>query len=225
MFRFVSLGCDCQPAHQINLIQDARAAHFFDWLGSPLAGVSRLLESDFDGVLLEKNLHPYVRENIVYAVVDTQFGIDFSHDFSRLHKEDITRVQDIYRLRARWFGELFDEENPPTYFVRRSDLRDIDNSDDAALALLAQLQERRKDVRLLYLHDDYTRPPGFAPGFRSVYLPQPHPFHWHGLQSAWTDALKRVAMEPYAGDGEAFPLPRRRPQFGGARVSVTTSSG
>ena len=225
MFRFVSLGCDCQPAHQINLIQNASAAHFFDWLGSPIVGVSSLIGADFDGVLQAKNLHPYVRENIVYAVIDTKFGLDFSHDFSRLDQENIKRVQDIYGLRARWFADLFDEENPPTYFVRRSDIRDIDNSDDAAIRLLAQLQERRRDVRMLYLHDDYTRPPGFAPGFRSAYLPQPQPFHWHGLQPAWSDALKRVALEPYAGDGDAFPLPKRRPKFGDARTSVTASSG
>lgn len=208
MFRFVSLGADCQPALHINRHQQQDVPHFFDWIGAPMEGVHRLIETEFEGVLQPGNLHPYCRENIIYAVVDTVFRLDFSHDFTSLDPRSIKTVQDQYRLRARWFMELFDEDSPPTYFVRRSDLRDQDSGDDAALRLLALLQSRRKDVRLLHLHDDPKRPAGFAPGFRSAFLPQPSPFHWKGLDTAWDHVLRRVALTGYAGDGAAFPLPR-----------------
>lgn len=211
MFRFVSLGCDCQPVFQINKLQGQGATHFFDCIGSTLDGLIGLLDDDFRGLMTADSLVPYYIDNRLYAVLDKHRGLDFTHDFARLDQQSIMRAAKIYALRTRWFLELFDEDSPPTYFVRRADLRDPDHGDDRALALLDRLKSRRKDVRLLYLHEDRQRPPGFAPGYRSSFLPQREEFFWHGLDSAWTFALNRTAVMPYGDDGPAFPLPLQKP--------------
>lgn len=214
MFRFVSLGCDCQPAAQINRQQPSPIAHFFDWLGSTLQGLMKLIENDFDGFLDEKNLHPFFVDNAMKTVVDYKYKIDITHDLHNLRAEELKRVRAIYTMRARWFRELFEEDSPPTYFVRRWDGRDPDDGDAGPLALLSMLQERRSDVRLLYLHADRARAPSAAPGFRSAFLAQPHPFIWSGSEPAWREALLETAMTPHAGDGDAFALPLARvPRF------------
>lgn len=219
-FRFVSLGADCQPAYQINRQRDSQQPQlpqipmFFDWLGSTTAGVSRLIEADFDGLLDDDNLVASFHANNLHSVVDARFRLEFAHDFTRFDRDNVERARLKFRLRARWFLELFEPDSPPTYFVRRAAERELDNGDAPALALLRLLQSRRRDCRLLYLHDDPSRPPGFAPGFRSAFLRQPRPFYWQGLDSAWAHALDRVALEAHDADGEAFALPPRRgPNF------------
>lgn len=214
MFRFVSLGCDCQAALQIGKYQGVGVPHFFDWVGSTLDGVARLIDTDFSGFLNEANLYWLYSDCRLKTVIDTSFEIDVSHDFKRQDRQELQRVRDLYRIRARWFQEPFDEDSPPTYFVRRWDPRDHDDGDDAALALLALLRSRRRDVRLLYLHEDRTRPPRAAPGYRSVFLQQQDPPHWVGIDAAWTHVLSRTAISFYAEDGDAFALPVSRvPRF------------
>lgn len=214
MYRFISLGCDCQPAWQIKRYQTARVTHFFDDIGSRLSGVKKLLEADFSDLLQESNLHPLYIESRLVTVIDTHYGLDFTHSFTSFSQKDLARVRAEYTLKARWFRELFDEESPPTYFIRRWDPRDGEGGDDEALELLSMLRSRRKDVRLLYLHGDKTAGVRFAPGFRSAYLEQPEPNFWRGLNSAWNHVIRETAVSPYEEDGEAFAfLPRRVPRF------------
>lgn len=154
MFRFVSLGCDCQVAAQINKQQPSGVTHFFDWLGCTIPGLMTLIEKDFEGFLDEKNLHPFFINNALRTVIDFKYSVDVTHDLHSLQPQEVSRVRANYAMRARWFRELFDEDSPPTYFVRRWDGRDPDDSDAGPLALLSMLRERRSDVRLLYLHGE-----------------------------------------------------------------------
>ena len=214
MFRYVSLGCDCQVNHQIGLVQERGPTHFFDWIASPLDGLIHLLEQDFVDILDFRNLVPFYVENRMFGVIDTKYRVDFHHDFARLDHENRLRVLGTYTRRAQRFRQLFDAGSPPTYFIRRADLRDRDQSDQAALRLLDLLKSRRKDVRLLYLHEDAHRPVGLAPGFRSAFLRQRRPFSWQGSNEAWKPILGRTALLPFEGDGDAFELPKvRMPRF------------
>ncbi|MGI4795871.1 MAG: DUF1796 family putative cysteine peptidase, partial [Janthinobacterium lividum] len=201
MFRFISLGCDSQSAIHIQKRQPSTVTHFFDQLGSTLHGVMKLIEDDFQGFLDEQNLLPLFAENALQAVIDCKYKIDVLSSVHNLDDMNFARVRSVYRQRAQWFRDLFSDESPPTYFVRRWDGRDPDDSDDDPLALLAMLQKRRDDVRLLYLHADPTRPPRAAPGFRSAFLPQPDPAIPHARDLAWQDALLGTAMSRIVDDG------------------------
>lgn len=212
MYRFVSLGCDCQAAWQLRRYQASRVVHVFDDIGSRLVGVKRLLETDFAHLL--RDLHPVFIEGRLVTVIDTRYRLDFTHAFHGFAEKDIARVRTEYTLKARWFRELFDEDSPPTYFIRRWDPRDGESRDDEAVELLDMLQSRRRDCRLLYLHGDKTAGIRYAPGFRSAYLQQPENGFWRGLDAAWNHAIREVAVSPYEEDGEAFGFaPRRVPRF------------
>ncbi len=214
MFRYVSLGCDCQVNHQIGLVQERGPSHFFDWIANPLDGLVYLLEQDFANILDPRNLVPFYVENRMLGVIDTKYRMDFHHDFVRFDHENRQRVLEIYTRRAQRFRQLFDADGPPTYFIRRADLRDGDQSDQAALRLLDLLKSYRKDVRLLFLHEDPHRPVGLAPGFRSAFLRQRQPFFWQGSDGAWKAMFSKTALLPFEGDGDAFELPKARtPRF------------
>ena len=215
MFRYVSLGCDCQVNYQISLVQERGPTHFFDWIANPLDGLICIIEQDFANILDARNLIPFYVENRMFGVIDTKYRMDFHHDFARFDNESRQLVLETYTRRAQRFRQLFDANSPPTYFIRRADLRDKDQSDQAALQLLDLLKSYRKDVRLLYLHEDMHRPVGFAPGFRSTFLGQRQPFIWQGNNEAWKVILSRTALLPFAGDGDAFRLPMAKvPRFG-----------
>lgn len=209
MFRFVSLGCDRQSAFQIDRHQGVGVSHFFDRVGSTLDGAARLIDADFVGFLEDAGLYWLYADSGLRTVIDTSFEIDVTHEFRRQDRMELQRVRALYRIRARWFRELFDEDSPPTCFVRRWDARDRGDADDAPLALLALLRSRRRDVRLLYLHEDETRPLRVAPGCRSVFLPQQNPADRAGLDSAWRRVLSDAAGSVHGEDGNGFALPVR----------------
>ena len=214
MFRYVSLGCDCQVNYQISLVQERGPTHFFDWIANPLDGLIRIIERDFSNILDPRNLFPFYVENRMFGVIDTEYRMDFHHDFARFDDENRKSVLEIYTRRAERFRQLFAADSPPTYFVRRADQRDNDQSDRAALRLLDLLKSYRKDVRLLYLHEEPRRPVGFAPGFRSALLEQRQPFSWQGNNDAWKSMFGRIALLPFEGDGDALELPKPKlPRF------------
>lgn len=216
MFRYVSLGCDCQVNYQISMVQDRGPTNFFDWIAVSLEGLTRLIEEDFAGILRADRLSPFYVENRLLGVIDTHFQADFHHDFLRMDEENRLRVLATYTRRAARFRQLFHPDSPPTYFVRRADQRDSDHGDAKAIQLLDLLQCYRKDVRLLYLHEDTRRSLGFAPGFRSAPLKQMEPFFWTGHDQAWSLVFQRTALKPFPTDGRAFPLPAiALPRFGG----------
>ena len=220
MFRYVSLGCDCQVNYQISLVQERGPTHFFDWIANSLDGLMHLIERDFANILDARKLVPFYLENRMLGVIDTEYQMGFHHDFVRLDDENRQVVFETYTRRAQRFRQLFDANSPPTYFIRRADLRDKDHSDQAALRLLDLLKSYRKDVRLLYLHEDPHRPVGVEPGFRSAFLRQKQPFFWQGNDDAWKVILSRTALLPFAGDRDAFRLPMAKvPRFGEQTVS------
>ena len=214
-FRFISLGTDCQPALQISIHRPNNVMHLFDWLAVPIRRLIALIENDFEGFLEPDNLHPFFIENKLTAVFDTRYRIDFNHDFATFDAADISRVRRLYGLKIRWFRELLDEpDEPPSYFIRRWDVRDGPEDETVAVELFDLLRRRRRDIRLLYLHNDPSRPPVKRNGYRSHFLRPPQPFIWKGDFPAWRHILCQFALEPDTDRGDAFALPLSRvPRF------------
>ncbi len=217
-FRFVSLGSDCQPARQINRIQPSNISGVFDWVTTQIQHIGRLIENDFAGFLEPDNMFPVFHDQVFVGLVDTLYRVGFNHDFTRLDAADVSAVRDIYRMRIRWFRNLFDPRRPPPYFIRRQHPRDGVEDESLAIALFEQLRAKRGDIRFLYLHADPGRREFMTDGYRSAFLRQMDPFEWLGDNEAWNAILGGFAVRPFPGDRAAFPLPDyvpqvRRPRF------------
>lgn len=217
-FRFVSLGSDCQPAMQIEAVQRGTLAGLFDNITTEIRHLSRLIRNDFAGFLDRENLFPVYFEQELRGVVDTVYRVGMNHHFAGFDDASIQAVQDVFRMRIRWFRNLFDPRRPPPYFVRRWHPRDGSDDESSAIALFHQLRHMRRDIRFLYLHPDPQRPDFMMDGYRSAYLRQIEPFVWYGDTVAWRRVLTDFARRPFEGDREAFELPPyeppRGPRFG-----------
>ena len=92
----VSVGGDCQPAHQLRRITGLQQAHVFDWLLVRADGVARLLDAGFADWLQPADLSLQAQP---YACVnDARYGAQFLHDFA-LHEDFL---QDLARVRAKY---------------------------------------------------------------------------------------------------------------------------
>lgn len=214
MFRFISLGSDCQTASQIAGLAYTPTHNFFDLLALPIRQTIELIENDFEGLLLPENLHPVYVEDQLRGVVDMRYRAEFAHDFTIFSRDEIATVRERYRLRARWFRELFDADEPPVYFVRRWHARDGVEDETLAVRLFELLQSKRRDSRMLYLHRDRGRPEFVSGAYRSAYLPPPDVPHWTGNTPAWTYMLQDFALRGVAAN-ESSPAIDRRSRIAG----------
>ncbi len=217
-FRFVSLGADCQPARQISRIQPSNMSGVFDWVTTQIQHIGRLIADDFAGFLEPENLFPVFHDQTFIGLVDTLYRVGLNHDFAGFDAVDVSSVQTIYRMRIRWFRNLFDPRRPPPYFIRRQHPRDGAEDESLAIALFEQLRAKRSDIRFLYLHADPNRREFMMDGYRSAFLRQRDPFEWRGDDEAWNTILCEFAVRPFVGDRAAFRLPDyvpqvRRPRF------------
>lgn len=212
-FRFISLGGDCQPAVQINSLNPTRTRSFFDVVSIPIAQTIALIENDFQDLMLTENLRPVYVEDTLERVVDTRWDLHFVHDFPSLEPEAVEAVRAQYLVRARWFMDLFDDEEAPPYFVRRWFNGDGPEDEREAIRLFELLRSRRRDVRLLYLHNDPFRPERVFGAYRSAYLLPPDNAHWVGNTGAWRTMLRDFALRPHEETGFALPAGKQRPRF------------
>lgn len=227
MFKFVSIGGDCQPAAQIRKRSASNTSHFFDWLGIPIRHTVALIENGFEGFLDRENMHPIFAGDGFMGIVDTRYRADIRHEMSGFTPADIATIQAIYALRSRWFMEMLEPDELPVYFVRIWGLRDGEENEADARMLYAALRSRRRDVRLLYLHNDPTRGELIEGAFRSAYLQQTsNPYLWEGDDEAWRYVLGDFALRAADGDDEGFTLPRpRQPNFNAAPARRRQSIG
>ncbi|HZF85946.1 MAG TPA: DUF1796 family putative cysteine peptidase [Burkholderiaceae bacterium] len=183
----VSVGGDCQPAHQIRRITGLHHAHLFDWLLVPADGVARLLDADFDGWLAPDTLF---LEAAPYAHVrDARYGVRFLHDFALQpgFLAGLPPVRAKYEaLVKRW--RLLMASDAAVLFVWKGD------EDAAAAERIAQALQRARGGRpshLLALRSDIEEAPWRLPGISNRFLRQPEPYVWTGDDAAW-DALFEV---------------------------------
>ncbi|NPD67529.1 hypothetical protein HN018_18850 [Lichenicola cladoniae] len=212
MARFVSVGGDCQAGLRVSAMNPGGVHHFFDWLAISIQSTIRLIESDFRDFLTWENLHPIYNGEILAGVIDTQLRVEFAHDFSGFTREECDSARARYELRARWFRELFEEDEPAPYFVRRWHPRDGADDEASAIRLFKLLRAKRRDISFLYLHKDPTRGELVSGAYRSAYLPPPTSEDWMGNEDAWNYMLKDFAVRPLA-DVQAPIMKLNMPRF------------
>ncbi|MES2529845.1 MAG: DUF1796 family putative cysteine peptidase [Pseudomonadota bacterium] len=178
----VSVGGDCQPAHQIRRITGRDEAHVFDWLLIRAAGVARLVASDFDGFLdddaaLSLHVSPYAH------VADAHSGAHLLHDFPLvpgflLHADAVRRKYAF--LVARW--RLLVAAPGPVLFVWLGS-----EGRDAVAPLAEALRQQRagRPFHLLALRSDAAEPDWRLPDVSNRFLRQPAPYVWTGDDAAW----------------------------------------
>lgn len=180
----VSVGGDCQPAHQIRRITGLHHAQVFDWLLVRADGVARLLEADFDGWLAPGTL---ILETAPYAHVrDARYGVHFLHDFALQpgFLDGLPQVRAKYEALVQRWRQLM-AADAAVLFVWKGD------EGASAVARLAQALQRARGGRpwhLLALRSDVEEAPWRRPGISNRFLRQPEPYAWTGDDAAW-DAL------------------------------------
>jgi GNAT superfamily N-acetyltransferase len=200
----------------------SRTSSFFDVIATPITTAIALVQNGFQDMLLTENLRPVHVEGRLDRVIDTRWNIEFVHDFPDLTPETIAAVQARYRVRARWFMDLFESDEMPSYFVRRWYPGDGDEDERHAIRLFEVLQARRRDSRLLYLHNDPGRPARMFGAYRSIYLPPPHHGHWVGNTGAWRQILDGFAVQRFEDPGFQLPI-LNRPRFSSCAIERSSS--
>lgn len=112
----VSLGCHCQPAHQIRRVLNIDRAHVFDWLISPHRSIRLTFESRFSRFFARSRL----QRNENNRVIDTTTGLQFFHNFSEsefIDKKD-EELSSKYRELISRMRDLL-EDTAPALFVRQ----------------------------------------------------------------------------------------------------------
>lgn len=216
MFQFVSVGGDCQTAAQIRKRRPASVAHFFDWIGIPIRQTIELISNDFAGFFDRENLHPHYAGNGFYGIVEMRYRADVQHGVPSFDIEITEMIRLMFSLRARWLREMLEEDERPVYFIRCWTVRDGAENEADAIELFELLRSKRRDIRLLYLHNDASREERIDGGYRSAFMRQAsNPYIWSGDDKAWRSVLEGFAVQPGGDDRGAFTLPTpRRPRFG-----------
>ena len=86
MRKLISLGQDCDVAFQLRMHGEENVAHFFDWLSTPVDGLIKILDADFDvfypdHLTLDTSATPH-------HVVDRVTKVRFYHQFP-LHNGNV----------------------------------------------------------------------------------------------------------------------------------------
>jgi tetratricopeptide (TPR) repeat protein len=157
-------------AFQLRQHSGDNAAHFFDWLGTPVDGLIRTIEADFR-VLKPERLYLTATGGRKNMVVDAETGLRFSHQFPRQGRsipDDFLKDYDAFAAKFAFLAERFRNtvRTHPVSFVRRQ-IRRPD-----ALRLEAAMRSRfpSADMQFLYINNGgeiFTTPLG-----ESVFLPQ-----------------------------------------------------
>lgn len=164
MRHVISLGENCDVAFQLRMHGQENVPHFFDWLGTPIDGLIKVIESDFD-VFHAEDLE-YITKHKVHFISDGPTGIAFYHKFPYV---DFHQTRDFHllyqsfikicRFQARRFREYV--KTLPVTLVRRN------ISEEKALLLedVFFRQYPNADAQFLYLvheGEEFRTPRGRA---------------------------------------------------------------
>ncbi|SFL02999.1 DUF1796 family putative cysteine peptidase [Methylorubrum salsuginis] len=189
-YHIVSIGGNCQPAHQIRRHTGKTEANVFDWLMIELRDVARLIDNDFVEFLELSNLQ-YVRTPFRH-VLDQASLAKFVHDFkfSLEPRDQYENVRSKYDyLIKRWRETM--ERDETIVFVWLGAATDRD------LHLLEQsISIRRKSKPFLIA----ALTTGLPPGRKSARIvcfdiAQPDPYVWKGDDMEWEAVLQTLPAE------------------------------
>lgn len=196
----VSLGRDCQVAHQLRKTLGIERAHVFDWIGTPDPAILQHVQTGLDGFFAADNLR---RDDRGY-VRDPRNGTTFLHVFPQGSDLDTTRAEAAPRFAAmteRW-RDLMRSDRAILFVRRHGFAADPLATADRLIAALSAAAPRLR-FRLLYLTaPGLYRPQDDRPGLLHRPLPDPDPPDWRGDPLVWQalldEALRLPPLPPLA---------------------------
>lgn len=191
---FISLGQDCQTAHQLEINKLKGPSLPFDWVVSPFSSVHALIQNDFADWLQKENVAFVEDMQVGSYVQDTKYRIRFLHDFplDRTFMQAYDAVRAKYARRAKRFIDLLKTAGR-ILFIR------VDITYVEACAFEAMLHKRfpRLSYDMLALgNDPEVRLDWGLPHVKNMFLPQPEPYHWAGLGEPWQHILSGLLQVP-----------------------------
>lgn len=202
--QIVSLGKNCQPAHQIRRFTGVTSAHLFDWLITPDDGLVMHISADLDGFFARERL-AMGRSCIVDVVTDTRFFHEFPKD-SDFDQQYLEHQGRLAMLADRWRDLLRSDQR--VLFVRQHAWNEDRRATARRLrdALAAQAPRLRFD--LLYLTGEPADDePWGEHGIINRFLTQPVPYVWTGDDSAWDRLLADAIAAALARDTHTGSYP------------------
>jgi hypothetical protein len=195
---FIGLGGSCQTAHQLEINKLKGPTLPFDWVVSPFSSVHTLLANDFADLLEKENI-ALVQDDVVgWYVEDKKYRIRFLHDFPLdldfMRSYDEVRAK--YARRSKRLLELLSSS-------RRVLLIRLDITREEAWALDALLRQKFPRLRfdILALGNIPEMQSGWGLSrISNLFLPQPVPYFWAGLDKPWREILAMMLHAPVSGD-------------------------
>ncbi len=180
----ISLGWRGDTAFQLRMHGQENTAHFFDWLDTPINGLLRILESDFDvfhpeGLILRTDLKPH-------SVQDLPTGVLFHHQFPLFAgnmQPDFLVYYPAFINKFKYLAARFRSylAQYPVTLVRQN----INKQEALRLEEIVSQKYQNEDVRFLYLNplgETFETPLG-----RSYLLKQEGSL---GIPSEWIKVLQ-----------------------------------
>lgn len=193
--RIISLGRACDIAYQIRRVFNQAEAYPFDWLVTPMSGLIKVIQSDFDGFIDADHLE--IRDN---RVVNQESNIVFFHDFEEQQiptfKQALPQVMDKYKRRIERWRTVVNSGNPILF---------VKGSNDTSLGVITEDQARLiyDTLTQAYPHCDVhllcqnVPEAGIAPqrigNIRIDNVRKPASAAWSGDDAAWSEMLTRHA--------------------------------
>jgi hypothetical protein len=191
---FISLGGSCQTAHQLEVNKLKGPTLPFDWVVSPFSSVHTLIANDFADLLEKENLTLVQDDEVGWYVHDEKYRIRFLHDFPL--DLDFMRAYDAvrskYERRSKRLLELLNTS-------RRVLLIRLDSTREEAQAFAEMLRKKFPQLRydLLALGNTPEMQSDWAlPRITNLFLPQPVPYFWAGLDKPWREILAMMLHAP-----------------------------
>jgi hypothetical protein len=194
---FISLGGSCQTAHQLEANKLKGPSLPFDWVVSPFSSVHALIANDFAGLLEKENLALVQDDEIGWYVEDQKYRIRFLHDFPLdlefMRAYDAVRSK--YQRRSKRLLELLNAS-------RRVLLIRLDSTREEAQAFTEMLHQKFPQLRydLLALSNTPEMQSDWGLSrITNLFLPQPVPYFWAGLDKPWREMLAMMLHAPLDG--------------------------
>ncbi|MDD2704108.1 MAG: DUF1796 family putative cysteine peptidase [Acidocella sp.] len=180
MRHLIGLGFRCDVAFQLRMHAEENVAHFFDWLATPVEGVIKIIDADFD-VFHPDHLVLNTRHK-PNCVEDLMTGVKFHHQFPLFNghmQPDFLLYYETFIKKFRYLAERFRLyiETKPVTLVRQGITR------EQALRLEEVVLRRfpQADVKFLYVVDsgeEFTTPLGHARLLKNDHSSLGDPAEW-----------------------------------------------
>lgn len=132
---FISLGCFCGVAEELERLGLRDSSYPFDWLIGPYSSYVQLISNNFENFLDENVMYQWNSDQKRYDNV--KYNISFFHDFSK-YDSFYSQIGDVQEKYARRIERFYRNIKQPTLFIRYT------NNPEEAEFFKNHIEEQRK---------------------------------------------------------------------------------